>query len=62
MFLLYHELKGTDYEHAIQIQSDENLNENAAIGPTGEIPEIDISDMDHYVQDGFSLYNHQIGF
>ncbi len=59
---LLNELKGTDYEHAIQIQSDENLNENAAIDPTGEIPEVDISDMDQYVQDGFSLYHHQIDF
>lgn len=59
---LLNELKGTDYEHAIQIQSDENLNENAAIDLTGEIPEVDISDMDQYVQDGFSLYHHQIDF
>ena len=59
---LLNELKGTDYENAIHIQSDEDLNINATMDATKEIPDIDITDMDHYVQNGYSLYNHQIDF
>lgn len=59
---LLNELKGTDYENAIQIQSDEELNVNETLDATNEIPDIDITDMDHYVQKGYSLYNHQIDF
>ncbi len=59
---LLNELKGTDYENAIQIQSDEDLNKNETLDATNEIPDIDITDMDHYVQKGYSLYKHQIDF
>lgn len=59
---LLNEIKGTDYENMIQIQSDENLNENASFDSTSEIPDVDISDMTQYVKNGGSLYPHQIDF
>ena len=59
---LMNEIKGTPYEKALQIQSTENINLNESIDPTKEIPDIDISDVDIYVKDGSSLYNHQLAF
>lgn len=61
---LLNELKGTVYENAINIQSTEHINENASIDPTStsQIPDIDISDMHQYVEQGGSLYPHQIDF
>lgn len=61
---LLNELKGTVYENAINIQSTEHINENASIEPTSasQIPDIDISDMHQYVEQGGSLYPHQIDF
>jgi hypothetical protein len=56
------EIKGTPYERALQIQSTENIDQNESIDPTKEIPDIDISDVDIYVKDGGSLYNHQLAF
>lgn len=55
-------IKGTAYEKALEIISDEHINENATIDSTDKIPDIDISDVDHYVKDGFHLYNHQLDF
>lgn len=61
---LINEVKGTPYEHALQIQSEEHIDENASIDPTDPdaIPDIDISDVDLYVKEGSSLYNHQLAF
>lgn len=59
---LINEIKGTAYEKTLQIESTENINQNASIDPTHEIPDIDISDVDIYVKNGCSLYAHQIAF
>lgn len=59
---LMNEVKGTPYEQALQIQSDEMINQNATLDSTSEIPDIDISDIDIYIKDGFKLYNHQLAF
>ena len=59
---LLNEIKGTEYENAIQIQSDEEINVNATLDPTDKIPGIDISDMEQYVKKGGKLYSHQIDF
>ncbi len=58
------EVKGTEYENAIHIQSNEYINENADIGVTDEssIQDVDISDMTQYVKEGSHLYQHQISF
>lgn len=59
---LLNEIKGTNYENMVQIQSNEALDENATLDSTNEIPEIDISDMTQYVKSGSTLYKHQIDF
>ena len=59
---LLNEIKGTEYENAIQVQSDEDINVNATLDSTEVIPNIDISDIDQYVKAGSSLYAHQIDF
>lgn len=61
---LLNEIKGTAYEGALQIQSEEAINENASIESTdiNLIPDADISDVDHYVKEGYKLYDHQLAF
>lgn len=61
---LLNEIKGTTYEGALQIQSEEAINENASIDSTdiNLIPDADISDVDHYVKEGYKLYDHQLAF
>lgn len=61
---LINELKDTPYESTLNISSGENLNKNETLDSTSvsEIPDIDISDVDHYVQAGYSLYPHQVDF
>lgn len=53
-------LKDTPYEKDLLIHSFEEINKNYSIDDTNQIPEIDISDVDFYVQDGFKLFKHQI--
>jgi hypothetical protein len=55
-------IQGTAYEHALEIHSDEHIDEDATIDSTKKIPDIDISDIDLYVKDGFHLYSHQLDF
>ena len=54
------QLKGTKYEQQLVIQSADDLNVNASINEPNQIPNIDISDVTQYVQDGFKLFAHQI--
>ena len=53
-------LKDTPYEKDLLIHSFEEINKNYSIDDTNQIPDIDISDVDFYVQDGFKLFKHQI--
>ena len=53
------QLKGTKYERQLNIQSNENINVNASINEANQIPDIDVSDVTWYVQDGFRVFNHQ---
>lgn len=55
-------VKGTAYEHSLEVISEEHINENAKLDSTKKIPDIDISDVKHYVQEGYKLYDHQIDF
>lgn len=50
---------GTDYQDALSIQSNENIDVNATLDQTVEIPDIDISGIKLYVEEGSELYNHQ---
>ena len=53
------QFKGTKYESQLMIKSDEDINVNASIDDAATIPDIDISDVHLYVQDGFELFEHQ---
>lgn len=55
-------IQGTAYEKALEIVSDEHINENATIDSTDRIPDIDISDVDLYVEEGSEMYRHQLDF
>jgi len=59
---LLNELKGTRYEPLINIVSDEHINENADIDKTTEIPDIDLTDVPFYVQEGSKPFSHQLDF
>lgn len=56
------QIKGTPYEHSIDVYSDEDLNVNMAIGTTNYIPEVDLSNVNLYVADGLELMKHQVDF
>ena len=55
-------LKGTSFERQLSIQSDEDLGVNECIDETSryDIPDIDVSDVPQYVQNGGKLYKHQV--
>lgn len=50
---------GTDYEDALQIDSKEYLGVNQTFDKTKTIPDVDISKVKFYVEDGKELYQHQ---
>lgn len=50
---------GTDYEDALQINSQEYLGVNQTFDKTKTIPDVDISKVKFYVEDGKELYQHQ---
>ena len=53
------QFKGTPYESQVMIKSDEDINVNASIDEANVIPNIDILDVNMYVQEGGQLFNHQ---
>lgn len=55
-------LDAEGYHDAIRIKSDESLNVNSNLGTTTNIPDVDISNIPTYVEDGKFLYKHQIDF
>ena len=55
-------IQGTAYEKSLQIISNEHINEDASLDSTKKIPDIDISDVDRYVQKGYQLFEHQLDF
>lgn len=59
---LINQFKGTDYESSLNIVSDEKIGENQNLSTTIYIPNIDISNFDPQVKEGYSLYQHQIDF
>ena len=56
------EIEDTPYKQMVKIQSQEHLNENAAIDTHTKIPEVDISDVNFRVAEGFKPYQHQLDF
>lgn len=59
---LLNQLKGTMYENAVVIQSEEDINKNEEIESSTKIPNIDISDVNFRIADGLSVYKHQLDF
>lgn len=57
-------LQGTRFENALQVYSAEHLGENATLDSTTitDIPEIDLSKVPLYVQEGGQLFRHQLDF
>ena len=56
------QLKGTRFELQLKIYSAEYLNENATLDATTNIPDIDISNIPLYVEDGQQIFQHQFDF
>lgn len=56
------QFKGTMYENQVSIQSFEDLNVNATIDVTTDIPNVDVSKIPFYVKPGASPYPHQLDF
>lgn len=58
--MLIAQFKGTKYEDQLAIKSEEDINVNLSIDEPNQIPDIDISDVHFYVQNGFHIFNHQV--
>lgn len=56
------QLQGTPYEHQFKVYSAENIDENATLDATTQIPDIDLSGIPLYVEEGGHLFNHQLDF
>lgn len=59
---LYAQLKGTMYESAVQLFSNEQINVNMELPTNDNIPDIDISGVRRYVRNGAHLFKHQEDF
>lgn len=56
------QFKGTQYESAVTVISDEYINQNATLDTTVQIPDIDISQVKFRVKLGSKPYQHQLDF
>ena len=59
---LMSQLKGTPYEYQLQVYSAEHIAENDTLDATKQIPDVDLSGIPLYVQNGEHLFNHQLEF
>ena len=59
---LISQLKGTPYENLLQIYSAEDINENATLDSTTQIPDVDLANIPLYVENGSHLFQHQLDF
>lgn len=60
--MLLNMLKGSKYADAYELQSNEQIGENAEIEPTTAIPNVDLTGIKLFVEDGSKLYPHQLDF
>lgn len=60
--MLLNMLKGSKYADAYELQSNEQIGENAEIEPTTAIPNVDLTGVKLFVEDGSKLYPHQLDF
>ena len=56
------QLQGTQYESQLKVYSAEHIDENASLDATSRIPDIDLTGIPMYVQNGHSLFQHQLDF
>lgn len=56
------QLQGTPYERCFKVYSAEHINENATLDPTESIPNVDLSQVPLYVENGSHLFQHQLDF
>lgn len=59
---LISQFKGTVYESQLMVQSEDDININASLDSTADIPDIDISKIPFYVKEGATPYDHQLDF
>ena len=59
---LISQFKGTPYENLVQIYSAEDIDENATLDATNQIPDVDLSGIPLYVENGSHLFQHQLDF
>lgn len=60
--MLLNMLKCSKYADAYELQSNEQIGENAEIEPTTTIPNVDLTGIKLFVEDGSKLYPHQLDF
>lgn len=60
--MLLNMLRGSKYADAYELQSNEQIGENAEIEPTTTIPNVDLTGIKLFVEDGSKLYPHQLDF
>lgn len=60
--MLLNMFKGSKYADAYELQSNEQIGENAEIEPTTTIPNVDLTGIKLFVEDGSKLYPHQLDF
>lgn len=60
--MLLNMLKGSKYADAYELQSNEQIGENAEIEPTTTIPNVDLTGIKLFVENGSKLYPHQLDF
>lgn len=60
--MLLNMLKGSKYADAYELQSNEQIGENAEIEPTTTIPNVDLTGIKLFVEDDSKLYPHQLDF
>ena len=59
---LVNQLRGTEYESQLYVQSTERINQNESLDATAMIPNIDISHVNFSVKDGCKPFKHQLDF
>lgn len=59
---LINQLQGTPYESQFKVYSAENIDENATLDSNKQIPDIDLTNIPLYVEEGGHLFNHQLDF
>lgn len=60
--MLLNMLKGSKYADTYELQSNEQIGENAEIEPTTTIPNVDLTGIKLFVEDDSKLYPHQLDF